>query len=257
VVQQLSDRAERPGWLALLAALAVGLSIFYYFTGDTSTLPLREVPHLQAVPLTLDSVAAGPVQLPVQASGFIVTLTHDVAGPFTQPLAASLFLLLLAVTLAGWVAVVSTLARPAFVAGMAPVIFLLLSLNTESLGIFNTSERYFLYLMLGLVGGGGFGLHAFAESLALRWRAAIMGAVVAGLAGVIYSQSLLPAAETTLQLAAYATPGGAVLMALVIPRPSRRVGASGWCRLCWPPASTWACSFCTCGTAAYWNCCRA
>jgi hypothetical protein len=196
--------------------LAVGLTIFYYFTGEASTLPLREVAHLQAVPLTLDSVAAGPVHLPVQASGFIVTLTHDVAGPFTQPVAASLFLLLLAMTLAGWVAVVSTLARPAFVAGMVPVIFLLLSLNTESLGIFNTSERYFLYLMLALIGGGGFGLHAFAESLALRWRAVIIGVVVAGLAGVLYSQSLLSATETTLQLAAYATPGGAVLVALVV-----------------------------------------
>ena len=74
------------------------------------------------------------------------------AGPFTQPVAAALFLGLLAVVLAGWVAVVSTLARTAFVAGMVPVIFLLLSLNTESLGIFNTSERYFLYLMLGLIG---------------------------------------------------------------------------------------------------------
>ncbi|MBO2013136.1 hypothetical protein [Hymenobacter negativus] len=216
MAQQLSTRAERPGWLVILAALAVGLTVFYYFTGEASTLPLRKVAHLQAVPLTLDSVAAGPVHLPVQASGFIVTLTHDVAGPFTQPVAASLFMLLLAVTLAGWVAVVSTLARPAFVAGMVPVIFLLLSLNTESLGIFNTSERYFLYLMLGLIGGGSFALHAFAEGLALRWRALVIGAVVAGLAGLIYAQSLLPATETTLQLAAYATPGGAVLVALVV-----------------------------------------
>ena len=216
MVQQSSNRAERPGWLVVLAALAIGLAVFYYFTGEASTLPLREVPHLQAVPLTLDSVSAGPVQLPVQASGFIVTLTHDVAGPFTQPLAASLFLVLLAVTLAGWVAVVSTLARPAFVAGMVPVIFLLLSLNTESLGIFNTSERYFLYLMLALIGGGGFGLHAFAENLALRWRALIMSSIVGGVSILLYAQSLLSATETTLQLAAYATPGGAVLVALVV-----------------------------------------
>lgn len=216
MAQQLSTRAERPGWLVILAALAVGLAVFYYFTGEASTLPLREVPHLQAVPLALDSVAAGPVHLPVRASGFIVTLTHDVAGPFTQPLAAGLFLLLLAITLAGWLAVVSTLARPAFVAGMVPVIFLLLSLNTESLGIFNTSERYFLYLMLGLLGGGGFALHAFAENLALRWRAVAIGAVVAALAALLYNQSLLSATDTTLQLAAYATPGGAVLVALVV-----------------------------------------
>ncbi|MFC6224182.1 tetratricopeptide repeat protein [Hymenobacter artigasi] len=215
--QSVSTRATtRPGWLVWLAALAVGLTIFYYFTGENSTLPVREVAHLQALPLTLDSVAAGPVHLPVQASSFVVTLTHDVAGPFTQPVAAGVYLVLLAVLLAGWVAVVSTLARTAFVAGMVPVIFLLLSLNTESLGVFNTSERYFLYLMLGLVGGVGFVLHAFAEGWPLWRRAVAMGTVVAGLSVVLLTQSQLPLTDTVLQLAAYATPGGAVLVALLV-----------------------------------------
>ena len=63
--------------LALLATLAVGLAVFYYFTGEGSTLPIRLVPHLQAIPLTLSEVAAGPVRLPVQASGFIVAQHID------------------------------------------------------------------------------------------------------------------------------------------------------------------------------------
>ncbi|MDB5234000.1 MAG: hypothetical protein JWR44_993 [Hymenobacter sp.] len=200
----------------MLAALAVGMAAFYYFTGEGSTLPIRLVSHLQAIPLTLEQVAAGPVRLPVQVSGFIVSLTHDVAGPFTQPAAAGIFLGLLAVVLVGWVAVASTLARTSFVAAMVPVIFLLMSLNTESLGIFNTDERYFLYLMLALVGGGAFALHAFAERLSLTGRVLIIGAVVAGLSALLYAQSLLPAEETALQLAAYATPGGAVLVALLV-----------------------------------------
>jgi hypothetical protein len=199
-----------------LATLAVALTVFYYFTGDSNSLPLREVPHLHAVPLTLDSVAVGQGYLPVQASGFIVSLTHDVAGPFTQPVAAGIFLVLLVVLLAGWVAVASALARMPFVAAMVPVIFLLMSLNTESLGLFGTNERYFLYLMLGLIGGGGFGLHAFAENLTLTWRGAIMGVVVAGLSGLLYAQSPLSPVETTLQLAADATLGGAVLFGLLV-----------------------------------------
>jgi hypothetical protein len=213
---QVASRAPWPGWLVWLAALAVGLVGYYYFTGEASTLPLRTVPHLEPQSVTLDSVAAGPVYLPVQASGFVATLTHNVAGPYTQPVAAAVFLLLLAGALVGWVAVVSTLVRGAFVAGMMPVIFLLLSLNTESLGLFGTSERYFLYLMLGLIGGAAFGLHAFAEALQLRWRVLIMGAIMLVLSALLYGQSLLPAQETTLQLAAYATTGGAVLLALVV-----------------------------------------
>ena len=213
---QVANRAGWPGWLGWLAMMAVSLVIFYYFTGESSTLPLRTVPHLQPVALAIDSVAAGPAYLPIQASGFVVTLTHDVAGPYVQSVAATIFLLLLTVALVGWVAVVSTLARGPFVVGMVPVIFLLLSLNTESLGLFGTSERYFLYLMLGLIGGTAFGLHAFAEALQLRWRALIVGAVVVGLGGLLYTQSLFSAQETTLQLAAYATTGGAVLLALVV-----------------------------------------
>ena len=213
---QVAGRPAWPGWLGWLAVLAMGLAGYYYFTGETSTLPLRTVPHLQPLVLTLDSVAAGRVYLPVQASGFVATLTHDVAGPYTQPVAAALFLLLLATALVGWVAVASTLARGPFVAGMVPVIFLLLSFNTESLGLFGTSERYFLYLMLALIAGGAFGLHAFAEGLKLRGRVLIMATIVAGLGALLYAQSLLPAQETTLQLAAYATVGGAVLLALLV-----------------------------------------
>jgi hypothetical protein len=214
--QLASPRAWRPSVLGVLATLAVGLAIFYYFTGADATLPLRLVPHLQAVPLTVEQVAAGPAQVPVQASGFIVSLTHDVAGPFTQPVAAALFLGLLAVLLVGWVAVASTLERLPFVVGMVPVIFLLLSLNTESLGLFNTNERYFLYLMLALVGGGAFAMHAFAEGWRLGRRVLLLGVIVAGLSAAIFMQSQLPAAETALQLAAYATPAGAVLVALLV-----------------------------------------
>ncbi|WP_156176155.1 tetratricopeptide repeat protein [Hymenobacter terrenus] len=215
MTQLPSNRAWRPRWLAVLATLAVVLTVYYYFAGEAGALPVRLVPHLQNIPVTLDNVAVGQALVPLQASGFVVSLTHDVAGPFTQPVAASIFLGLLTVVLVGWVAVVSTLARTAFVMGMGPVIFLLLSLNTESLGIFGTTERYFLYLMLGLVGGGAFGLHAFAERLPLAWRVVVIGIIVAVLSGLLFAQSQLPATETALQLAAYATSGGAVMLALL------------------------------------------
>ncbi|MFC7667914.1 hypothetical protein ACFQT0_11330 [Hymenobacter humi] len=174
------------------------------------------MPHLEAVPLTIEHVVAGPVRLPVQASGFVVSLTHDVAGPFTQPLAAGVFLLLLAFALAGWVAVVSTLERTPFVAGMVPVIFLLMSLNLDVLGVFESDKRYFLYLALGLLGGVAFGLHAFAEGVRLVWRWLIFGVLVAGLCALLFAKSDLSATETTLQLAAYATTSGAVSVALLV-----------------------------------------
>jgi len=208
--------ARRFSWLALLALAALGLVVFYYFTGADSTLPVRVVPHLQPMPLALDSVAVGAGFLPVQVSGYVLSLTHDVTGPFVQPLAAALFVSLLGVLLAGWVAVVSTLKRTAFVAGMVPVIFLLLSLNTEELGAFNTYGRTSLYVLLAAIVGGGFVLHAFATSLSLGWRNAIMAGLVGAAGSALLLSSPLPAPEAALLLAAHGTWSAALLLAAVV-----------------------------------------
>ncbi len=202
--------------LAGLALLAVGLAAYYYFTGEAAALPLLLVPHLLPLPLTLQTLAVGPVALPVQASGFGVSLTHDLAGPFAQPLAAGLFVGLLAGALAGWVAVASTLRRGAFVAAMVPVIFFLMSLNLDLVGVFSVEKQYFLTLTLVLVGGLGFGLHAYGERVPLAGRAALCAALVAGLGALLLARGQLTPADLALHLAAYATPGGAVLVAALV-----------------------------------------
>jgi hypothetical protein len=200
----------------LLALLALAGAVYYYFMGEHIVLPVQLVPHLAPVPLTLDSVSVGPVRLPLPVSGFITTLTHDVAGPYTQPLAATLWLSTLALALAGWLAVVSMLRRPAFLAGMVPVIFLLLALNADALGIFSDSRQYFLYLSLGGLGAAALGLQAFGERVRVVWRVVIFGTLVAVLAGLIVAKTKLPLAETALHLAAYATPASATLVAALV-----------------------------------------
>jgi hypothetical protein len=205
-----------PGLPALLALLALAGAIYYYFTGESATLPLQLVPHLAPVPLTLDSVAVAAVRLPLPVSGFITTLTHDMGGPYTQPLAAGLWLGVLALALAGWLAVVSMLARPAFLAGTVPVVFLLMSLNADALGIFDDTKQYFLYLTLALLGAAALGLQAFGDRVRIVWRVVIFVALVAGLVALLLARTKLPLAETALHLAAYGTPAGAGLVAALI-----------------------------------------
>ena len=206
----------RPRLPLLLALLALGGAAYAYFAGEAATLPVRLVPHLAPVPVVLDSVAAGPTWLPLPLNGYAVTLTHDVGGPYTHPLAATLWLLVLAGALAGWLAVVSGLRRPAFVAGTAPVIFLLSSLNVDGLGLFGGSRPYFLWLSLGVLGAAAGGLHLLGERVRLPRRALLLTALVAALAGLIYWKTPLSLADTALQLAAFALPAGAVLVALLV-----------------------------------------
>ena len=200
----------------MLALLAIVLAGYHYATGEATTLPLQLVPHLQPVPLTLEQVPVGTATLPVQANGYLTTLTHDLAGPFTRPDAAAIWVALLGLVLTGWLAVVSTLPRSAFVGGMALAIFFLMSLNADLLGVFNEAKQYFLLLSLVLLGGTAFGLHAFGERITLPWRSLILSVLVAGLGALLFSRSTLSPAETALHLAAYATPGGAALLALLV-----------------------------------------
>ena len=203
-------------WPVLLAALGVGLAVYYYFAGEAATLPLALVPHLASVPLTLDSVAVGAAHLPVPANGYLTTFTHSLVGPFTQPLAAALWLGLLAVGLVGWLAVVSMLARPAFIAGTVPVIFLLMSLNVDGLGILPGYRQGFLVLSLVVLGGTAFGLHAYGDRVGIRRRILLFTVLMAGLVALIASRTTLPPAETLLHLAAYATLASAAIVAALV-----------------------------------------
>jgi hypothetical protein len=205
-----------PGLAALLALVALAGAVYAYFIGDGTTLPVQLVPHLAPVPLTLDSVAVGLVRLPLPVSGFITTLTHNVGGPYTQPLAAGLWLSVLAVSVAGWLAVVSMLRRPAFIAGTVPVIFLLTSLNADGLGIFSATKPYFLYLSLGVLGSAALGLQAYGERVRAAWRVVLFSALTAGLVALLLTKTKLPLAETALHLAAYATPASAGLVAVLV-----------------------------------------
>ena len=211
-----ATRRRLPSLAALLAVFALGLAAYYYVTGEAATLPLRVVPHLAPLPFTLDSVAIGAARLPLPISGFITTLTHDVSGPYTQPLAAAWWLGLLALALTGWLAIVSSLRRPAFLAGTVPVIFVLLSLNIDALNIFAGTKQYFLWLSLGLLGSAALGLQAFGEKVPLRGRVAIFGVIMALLVGLLSWKTTLPPDETLLQLAAYGTPAGAALLAALV-----------------------------------------
>ncbi|WP_022822517.1 hypothetical protein [Hymenobacter norwichensis] len=202
--------------LLLVAAGTLLLAVYQYFTGDDATLPVQVVSHLKSVPTTLTAVRVGLSELPIQVNNYLLTQTHDMVGPYVQPEAAWLLLGLLAGMLVVFLAVVSTLERPAFVAGMAGVIFLLMSLNADLLGIFNSQEQYFLMLALVALGVPAYVFHAFRTEASLSQRLLVFAVLIGGLSTLLVFRSTLSPDETALHLTSFATLGGAVIVGLVV-----------------------------------------
>lgn len=202
--------------LGLVALLAVGLALFHYLTGFERTLPVVTVPQLTPIPTTLTPLKIGLDELALRLNGYLVTQTYDVAGPYVQPDAAMAWLGLLAVCLVYFLAVVSTLARPAFVVGMALVIFLLMSLNADLLGVFDSLQQYFLVLALALLGLPAFAFHAFWPAATLGQRLLTFAVLVGALSAILLLQSNFSPAFTALHLTSYAAFSGAVAFALLV-----------------------------------------
>ncbi|MBW3127854.1 hypothetical protein [Hymenobacter profundi] len=206
-------------WLlgpALLAVLAVGLALFHYFTGAQYTLPLQPVTQLKPLPLTLDTVRVGLAGLPVRANAYLLTQTHDVAGPFVRPVAAMAFLAVLAGSLVYFLATITAFGRPAFVVAMASVFFLLMSLSPDLLGVFDAQRQYFLVLALVALGLPAYAFHAFWPTVPRWQRLGAFAVLVTGLSALLFVRSSYSTDITALQLATYATRGGAVAVALVV-----------------------------------------
>ncbi|SHI58589.1 hypothetical protein SAMN02745146_1105 [Hymenobacter daecheongensis DSM 21074] len=202
--------------LGLLAGLATALAFYHYFTGDDYTLRVQEVTQLKPVPLVVQQVLVGLDALPVRANGYLATQTHDVSGPFVRADAAAALLVLLAACLAYYLAVVSTLPRATFVAGMALLIFLLMSLNADLLGLIDSREQYFLIVMLLALGLPAFGFHAFWTQVPLGPRLLVFGALVAALGTFIFLRTAYPSDTTALHLVSFATASGAIIVALLV-----------------------------------------
>ncbi|MCC3157300.1 hypothetical protein LJ737_08620 [Hymenobacter sp. 15J16-1T3B] len=201
--------------LGAVLALTLGLTVYAYFSGDDHTLPVGTVAQLAPVPVTVAQVPAGADSLALQANGYAVTQTYDVAGPLLWPDAAAAWCAVLGLSLVVWLAVISQQARLAFVAGAVPVIFLLMSLNLDALGVFGEQHQYFLMLTLATLLLPAFLLHAFFERVGLGWRLLLFAGLVAALAALLLTKSTQPAAYVVLHLAAFGTPAGSVVVVLL------------------------------------------
>lgn len=200
--------------LALLAVLVGLVACWQYVAGPEATLPLVTETQLAPVPLELTQVQIGTAQLPVQVNGYALTETYTVGGPIIRPEAAAALALVLGICLVYALTFLSFLPRLSFAIGMSAVIFLLMSLNLDALGVFNDTKQYFLLLTLALLIGSAFGFHAFFTQASTLLRLLWFGALVGGLATFLLVAGTSPVPLVALHIAGYATQSGSVAVAL-------------------------------------------
>ncbi|MCA8831329.1 tetratricopeptide repeat protein [Hymenobacter pini] len=189
---------------------------WHYATAEDVVLPIRPVAQLTPVPTTVAQVPLGVARLPIQANGYLVTQTWDVAGPFVRPDAALALVAFLGVALAYFLAAISAAARPVFIAGMAMVIFLLMSLNADLLGIFDVQKQYFLLVALAVLGGPAYYFHAFRPDVQFLPRLGLFVVLVGGLGALLFLHNPNDTSVTALHLGAFFTASGAVAFALLV-----------------------------------------
>ncbi|AYA35603.1 hypothetical protein D3Y59_00155 [Hymenobacter oligotrophus] len=209
-----TPRSLLRGLLGVLLA-ALGLALYFYVAGPEHTLPIGTIAQLTPVPATVAKLPAGTDTLNLPANAYLVTQTYDVAGPNLWPAAAAAWVALLGLGLVVWLAAISQLRRPAFVAGAAAVIFLLMSLSMDLLGVFGEQDQYFLILSIAVLVGAAFALHAFFEGVSLSWRLALFALLIAALGALLLVKTRHPASFVVLHLAAYGTLAGAAVVALL------------------------------------------
>ncbi|QIX60714.1 hypothetical protein HER32_05810 [Hymenobacter sp. BT18] len=197
--------------LLVLIGLAAG---WQYVAGPEATLPLVTETQLAPVPLELAQVPVGTARLPVAVNGYALTETYTVGGPLIRPEAAAALALVLGVCLVYALTFISFLPRLSFAIGMSAVIFLLMSLNLDALGVFNDTKQYFLLLTLVLLVGSAYGFHAFFPQVSSPLRLLWFGLLVSGLSAFLLVAGADPAPLAALHIASYATQSGTVAIAL-------------------------------------------
>ncbi|GHA71794.1 hypothetical protein [Pontibacter akesuensis] len=190
-------------FLLLLAALALLLGVYHFFTGENTVFAWDKLPDLQVVPLPVHEVTRLLEPFTLSADGYLILEQYDVALPGTSIPAAAVLLGMVAVCVAFYAAAISTMKRLAYFGGVLLLMLFLATFNFDLLDIFGSATQTMLLLSIALLAMGSYAFHAFLPETNFSLRVLAMLGVVTLLGLLIYSEADFSAELVTLHLVNY------------------------------------------------------
>ncbi|WP_018477131.1 tetratricopeptide repeat protein [Pontibacter roseus] len=191
-------------FLLVLAALALLLGVYHYFTGESVSFAWDKLPELQVVQVPVHEFSRLLEPFTLYVDGYLITEQYDAAIPAINTWAAVALLVLLSVCLAFYAAAISTMRRIPYFAGMLLLMLLLASFNLDLLGIVGSSTgQTTLLLFIVLFAVSTYAFQAFYPQVNFSLRVLAMLVLVLLLGSLVYMESDFPALLTTLHLVNY------------------------------------------------------
>ncbi|MBX2900544.1 MAG: hypothetical protein KF775_12890 [Cyclobacteriaceae bacterium] len=171
------------GVLAAAGCLAISLFWLHYSQNPAPAIEWEHYQQLQTNEVTTRSFSVGLLEVPVKADNLFVFETQAGSSLTVAPLPAygSLILFLFSVSIL--LALVTTLSRLWFLAGMLAFSLLIVSLGLEATEILEQTNKYPSWVLLFVLICVCYYFHAFAAhvSFYVRWVAIIIVFAIAGL----------------------------------------------------------------------------
>ncbi|KAA9340776.1 APC family permease [Adhaeribacter soli] len=203
-------------FLLFISLAAVGLGLYHYFTGDDAMIRWVTVPHLQPVDAYIDQFKVAGQEFNIKANGYLLTERFDTSLPFINVQAAYFYLTLLSLALVFFLAAASTLKRWAFLGAMVLLMFFLVTVNLEGLGLISQAKSFILLpVMLGLA-LPAYAFHAFYPHVSFPKRLLTFAVLVGIIGFFVFSQSQYPATATVMHLVNHGTQAALVASVLFI-----------------------------------------
>ncbi|WP_187260990.1 tetratricopeptide repeat protein [Pontibacter beigongshangensis] len=173
-----------------LAAVALLLGVFHYFTGDSYAFAWDKLPKLDVVPVPVQEITRLLEPLTLYADSYLVSEQYDVAPPAINTVAAFLFLILLGLCLAFYTAAISTMKQLPYFAGMLLLMLLLASFNLDELEIFGHGfGQTTLLVSIALLAISSYIFHAFYPDTRFFIRLLTLLLVILFIGALLFSEA--------------------------------------------------------------------
>ncbi|MFT2008431.1 hypothetical protein ACMA1I_07130 [Pontibacter sp. 13R65] len=191
-----------------LAAVALLLGGYHYFTGDSYAYAWDKLPKLDVVQVPVQEVTRLLEPLTLYADGYLLSEQYDVAPASINLVAAFLFMVVLTLCLVFYTAAISTMKQLPYFAGILLLMLLLASFNLEDLEIFGYGfGQTTLMVCIGVLAITSYVFQAFYPDTRFSVRILTLLLVVSFIGALLFSEANASASLIALHLVNYSSLG--------------------------------------------------